>query len=70
MNTDGTDLRRLTPKTRYVAFPTWSPDGQHLAALCYHGPTRSYGICIMDINGTTLTFIAENGFEGRIAWKP
>ena len=71
MNTDGSNLHRITSKAIYPALTGWSPDGKYIAAQCYDVSVRSNNLCVMNVDGTSLTYITtDGGFDGRIAWKP
>ena len=71
MNTDGSNLRRITSKAIHPALTGWSPDGKYIAAQCYDVSVRSNNLCVMNVDGTSLTYITTGGgFDGRIAWKP
>jgi Tol biopolymer transport system component len=58
INTDGSNLRRLTPSGRFFAtsMPVWSPDGKHIAfgALDASG----WGVYVTDVIGHDPTRIA------------
>ena len=71
MDTDGSNLRRITSKAIYPALTGWSPDGKYIAAQCYDVSVRRNNLCVMNVDGTSLTYITtDGGFDGRIAWKP
>ena len=58
MNTDGSNLHRITSKAIYPALTAWSPDGKYIAAQCYDMSVRSNNLCVMNADGTSLTYIA------------
>ena len=49
MNSDGSDLKRLTHDGGIEVKPTWSPDGRHIA---YERAFRGWDIWVMNADGT------------------
>ena len=65
INSDGSDLRRVTESPQSEAWPTWSPDKKMIA---FGAPFRLW---LMDANGKNLTVLKEDfGFNSRTAWSP
>lgn len=48
MNSDGSDLRRLTHQGGLATYPTWSSDGRQIAYEC---TGRGWDICVMNADG-------------------
>ncbi|HEY2897476.1 MAG TPA: hypothetical protein VGJ12_10090 [Gemmatimonadaceae bacterium] len=67
-NTDGTHAHRLTTNATGEQWPSWSPDGSHIAYMAIAGPI-GYSIFVSSANGSAqqqLTFAAD----GYPAWSP
>lgn len=76
MNSDGTNVVRLTDSRGIHARPAWSPDGQLIAFHAMHRPTnaaaddrRFFEIYSMRADGTRLTRLTNNSvFDGHPDW--
>ncbi|HZI47922.1 MAG TPA: carboxypeptidase regulatory-like domain-containing protein, partial [Pyrinomonadaceae bacterium] len=66
MNTDGTNLVRLTSDTLDDQMPTWSPDSQRIAFAKGNGS----GIYIINRDGTNLVSVNGLAFSAWPAWSP
>ena len=57
MNTDGTNIKRLTYKGTYNSSPAWSPDGQKIA---FAGQDKSnFDIFVMNADGSNLSRVTS-----------
>jgi len=63
MNMDGTNRTQLTDDTQGDEYPTWSPDGRHIAFL--RGEQEI--IMVMNADGSSLI---QCEFNSRFAWSP
>ena len=61
MDADGTDVVQAVSGGENT-FPSWSPDGQHLAFNC------NGGICVISTDGSNAHRIADTGFDP--VWSP
>ena len=69
VNTDGTDLARLTNGPEYENYPVWSPDGSQIA----FNSTRDQGIdlFVMNADGSGLANpTGHNGLDLYSTWTP
>ena len=64
MNTDGTNLLRLTRDTLDDTMPAWSPDSQRIAF------TKSQGVGIQIINRDGTNLVSYLAFSAWPAWSP
>ena len=58
MNLDGTEQRLLVSLPGGAAFPSFSPNGNH---LCFHSQTRPRDIYTVNLNGHGLTNVTSPG---------
>lgn len=66
MDHDGRNQKQITPTGGDAWYPTWSPDGQHIA---YNG--NSAGLAFVTPEGDLPSgFIEEQSVSGAIAWSP
>jgi Tol biopolymer transport system component len=67
VQSDGANFRRLTANTWGDLYPTWSPDGQHIAYLSYRGDTLD--IYMMNRDGTGQERFYDSGsHDADIDW--
>ena len=57
MNSDGSDLRRLTYDGGLELHPTWSPDGRQITYEC---TGRGWDICVMSADGNNQQNITRD----------
>lgn len=70
MNTDGTDIKRLTDMNSINISPIWSPDGKSIAFLSKPDfSDHFYDIFIVDANGNSVKRITnEHNVYSHISW--
>ena len=68
VDTNGNNLRRLTPDSYFNSCPVVSPDGKHLAFESYRA--GKINIYIMDIDGSNLHRLTNNLSDGGLIWSP
>src|SRR5215207_8093673 len=56
---DGGDLTRLTNHAANDSFPTWSPDGRHIAFVSERHELGIPGVYIMDADGANPTRLLD-----------
>lgn len=59
MNTDGSNLRRLTDNSFWDLYPAWSPDGEYIAFLSKR--ERDLDIYLMDADGANVRKLYDSG---------
>ncbi len=64
MNSDGSDVRRLTETAATNRAATWSPDGRQIAF--FSNRERSAGIFVMNADGSDQTLLTTD----RACWLP
>ena len=57
MNSDGTDVKRLTFKGKFNSSPSWSPDGKKIAFAAMD--ESNFDIFVMNVDGTNLVRITS-----------
>jgi TolB protein len=72
MNTDGSQMRRLTNDPRPDREPSWSPDGKHIAFIRLPANSIDIGnlsgdIYIVNADGSNLRYLAHGG---NPRWSP
>jgi Tol biopolymer transport system component len=69
INTDGSQLTRLTHSPGYDGEPSWSPDGSMIAfASDRDGDSEIY---VMESNGSNVVQVTDNSYDDDIpAWSP
>jgi len=69
MDADGSNPIRLTDDPGQDSFPTWSPDGSHIAfASDRDGNPEIY---VMDADGSNVTRLTNDSvFNAFPAWSP
>ena len=67
MNADGSGQVNLTNSSDGELYASWSPDGARIAFTCHYN-RASYGICVMNADGSDLTELAD--FGASPAWVP
>ena len=69
MNTDGTNVTKLTINTAYDTAPAWSPDGSKIAFSSDRDGDQE--IYVMDADGTNVVRLTRNiGYDIHPAWSP
>ena len=69
MNTDGSDLTRLTNNMTDDVNPAWSPDGTHIAFQAYRDGNAE--IYVMHSDGLGQINLTNNAdYDGQPAWSP
>jgi TolB protein len=70
MNTNGSELKRLTNNPAYDGWPKWSPDGEKIAFETDR--EKDYGICVMNSDGSGLRNLTTNNtYRDRWpCWSP
>ena len=69
MNTDGSDVVRLTFNESYANEPSWSPDGKRIAFTSYLIGEINNQIYVMDIDGSNIVVLAS-GRNSSTSWSP
>jgi Tol biopolymer transport system component len=71
MNSDGSQLTRLTNTDGWFTEPEWSPDGNYIA-LASHGPdSKNLDLFVLDTNNKELTRITDDpATERNASWSP
>jgi Tol biopolymer transport system component/L-ascorbate metabolism protein UlaG (beta-lactamase superfamily)/putative intracellular protease/amidase len=70
MDADGSDLRRLTNWRQWDGYPTWSPDGKHIAFYSYL-KKHEWVIKAIDVAGGNPRPLTDNGIcDGAPHWSP
>jgi TolB protein len=71
MNSDGSDLRRLTNTEAAEDHPDWSPDGSKIIFDADYDGDGFYEIYTLDADGTNLTRLTANNANDQFAhWSP
>jgi Tol biopolymer transport system component len=76
VNSDGSELKRLTHSPSNDGLPTWSPDGETLAFVSDEGGT--WAVWTISLNGSDRRKLFDIGGSGlisdwqheRISWGP
>ncbi len=50
--------------------PEWSPDGSRIAVASVVGEDSLSLIQVMDADGSNLTQVADDGYQGGVSWSP
>lgn len=74
INTDGTDLTRLTNDPAVDEEPAWSPDGQRIAFVSERSGVGS-ALYVMNADGSnvirrTFSSLVSSGFASNPSWSP
>jgi Tol biopolymer transport system component len=67
-NSDGSNETRLTFYDGDDLAPSWSPDGTRIAFSRTTPPDGNPGIYVMNVDGSNITMLAEDGY--RPSWSP
>lgn len=68
LNTDGSDMRRITQNDFWDLYPAWSPDGSKIAFLSQR--SSSLGIYVMDADGSNTRLLYDSdSHEADIDWR-
>jgi Tol biopolymer transport system component/PKD repeat protein len=72
MNADGSKQRRLTNHNSSDVFPVWSPDGTEIAFQSGRVGGESWGIYIMDVDGTNVRPLqaSTSYISNAPSWSP
>ena len=74
MDPDGTNQQRLTPTEIMEWWPSWSPDGAHIAFVIVRPPdVTAQDLWVMDADGSNrqdLGLCPGVGRCGKLAWSP
>jgi len=68
MNADGSDQRAVASNSKFFGSPpAWSPDGLKFAVA---GALNTYGIYLINVDGSNRTQITDSLEDGDPAWSP
>jgi TolB protein len=74
MNADGGEVANLTnDRSTAECCPSWSPDGSKIAFLSDRASPRTYGIYVMNVDGTNVTRLTQfpSGITPLgVSWSP
>ncbi len=71
MNSDGSNLQRLTETEAAEDHPAWSPDGRKISFDADYDGDGFYEIYTLDADGTNLTRLTANAANDQFAdWSP
>ena len=71
MNSDGSNVTRLTFNEAIDAFPAWSPNGQQIVFYSYRDGERNSEIYVMDADGQNQRRLTHHpGIDGLPDWSP
>lgn len=68
MNSDGSNVRKVTDLNNMGGRSTWSPDGTRLAF--YRGPAGDHNIYVVNVDGTGLVKLTDGGDNLAPSWSP
>jgi Tol biopolymer transport system component len=70
MNADGSDQRAVASNSKFFGRPpAWSPDGLKFA-VADSGALNTYGIYLINVDGSNRTQITDSFEDGDPAWSP
>jgi len=71
VRSDGSGRHRLEPSAdcRYGGRPSWSPDGDQLATICYAQDGSPLGVAVAALNGTAR-ILTKDPTASTPAWSP
>jgi Tol biopolymer transport system component len=68
---DGSDLRQLTDDELYQQYPSWSPDGSHLAYIASNQSDYSWEVFTMAADGSDVRRLTDSpAYESSPLWSP
>ena len=71
MNSDGSELTKITDSRGMNKFPSWSPDGSKIVFMSNRIKDSTYDIFTINADGSQLTRItAFRGWNGHPDWSP
>ena len=68
MNSDGTNVKRLTGNGAYNVNPRWSPEGDKIAYVRMEGGT--FNIYTINTDGSNDTQLTREGSNENPSWSP
>ena len=71
MDSDGSNVIRLTQDNFFEGRPSWSPDGTRFAFSSFRFAVGNWGIYVMDADGNNLINLTKHKWHDvRPSWSP
>ena len=70
INTDGSDVTRLTDNEATDEGASWSPDGLRIAFVSYRGLLSDFEIYVMNADGSDVRRLTHGGRDIEPSWSP